>query len=187
MLSLNISIILFYILERLLELVVSARNKALLKKDHNLKVLNKNEALQMKIFHTLWFCMLLIESTPAKVLTGNMFYLTIALLVGAQALRWSAIFTLGKYWSVDVYEMHSHAVINSGPYVYMKHPNYLAVILEFLFLPLLLGCPWTLVIGSLMNLFVLKRRINMEESALLEQRGDYDKKFAGKGRFGLKI
>ena len=78
--------------------------------------------------------------------------------------------------------MKSHAVINSGLYSYIKHPNYLAVIIELLFIPLLLGCPVVMVIGSLGNLLILKRRIAMEEGALTLQ-GEYVEKFARKRRF----
>ena len=182
MLSLNIGIILFYIFERLIELVVSARNKIMLLKEGDLKILNKNESIQMKLFHLSWFALLLIESSPEKVLSGNLFYIVVTILIAAQGLRWLAIFTLGRYWSVDVYDMKSHAVINSGLYSYIKHPNYLAVIIELLFIPLLLGCPVVMVIGSLGNLLILKRRIAMEEGALTLQ-GEYVEKFARKRRF----
>ena len=182
MLSINIGIILFYIFERLLELVVSTRNKLLLQKEGDLEILNKNESIQMKLFHFCWFLLLIYESSPEKVLTGNAFFIVAAILIAAQVLRWVAIFTLGRYWSVDVYETKFHAVIDSGVYSYIKHPNYLAVIIELFFLPLLLGCPVVLALGSIVNLFILKRRLAMAEGALTKQ-GEYLRKFAGKRRF----
>ncbi|MBC7714175.1 MAG: hypothetical protein H7177_12600 [Rhizobacter sp.] len=184
MLNLSITIISFYILERLLELVVSTSNKRILKKDMELKILNPVESRQMKIFHGLWFCLLFLEAYMwGHLREGFILYIIILILVLAQILRWSAIFTLGKYWSVDVYEMKEHMIINKGPYVYLKHPNYLAVILEFFFLPLLLGCPVILILGSLGNALILRRRINMEERALNQQSNDYGKKFMGKHAF----
>ncbi len=182
MLSLNIGIIFFYVFERLLELVVSARNKKLLQKEGELKILNKKESFQMKTFHFCWFLLLLFESSPDKVLSGNAFVTVVIILVCAQILRWIAIFTLGRYWSVDVYETNSHVIIDSGLYSYIKHPNYLAVIIELIFLPLLLGCPAVMAIGTVVNLFILKRRIALEEGALTKQ-GDYAIKFAGKRKF----
>lgn len=180
----NIVIILFYMLERGLELLVSARNKRLLQVDHKLEVLDKREAVQMRFFHLSWFLILMIESTVAGQLNDGIFlYAIIFVLMLAQILRWTSIFTLGKYWSVDVYNMKEHAVINEGPYAYIKHPNYLAVVTEFFFLPLLLGSPVTLVLGSVVNFFMLKRRIKMEEQALDDQSSGYEKKFKGKRRF----
>ena len=115
----------------------------------------------MKFFHLSWFVLLLIESSPEKVLSGNLFYIVVTILIAAQGLRWLAIFTLGRYWSVDVYDMKSHAVINSGLYSYIKHPNYLAVIIELIFLSLLLGCPAVMATRTIVNIFILKRRIRI--------------------------
>ena len=131
----------------------------------------------MKFFHAGWFIMLFIElSVMGTLREGLAFYIIAFVLVLAQALRWISIYTLGKYWSVDVYEMKEHIIITKGPYAYIKHPNYLAVIVEFFFLPLLLACPVTLVVGSVANLFILRKRIKMEEQALKLQSLDYEKK-----------
>jgi methyltransferase len=184
MLTISFGIILFYICERLLELVVNVRNRKILQKDHTFRVLNPNESMQMKLFHGFWFVMLLVESSfYGKVLEGNYFIAVAVVLVLAQILRWVSIFTLGKFWSVDVYEMEGHAVINKGPYSFIKHPNYLAVAIEFIFVPLLLGCPVTLVVGAVIKYFILKRRIRMEEGALNRGGSEYDEKFVGKKRF----
>ncbi len=184
MLKFNFFIILFYVLERLLELLVSIRNKRKLRLDFKVEVLDKRESAQMKIFHLSWFIILFIESTVAgKLYNGIFLWVIVFVLILAQILRWSAIYTLGKYWSVDVYDMKEHALVDDGPYAFIKHPNYLAVITEFFFLPALLGCPVTMVLGSIGNLLMLKRRIKMEEQALDDQSTGYEKKFRGKRRF----
>lgn len=185
MLKLNVLIILMYALERGAELLVSAHNKKLLiREGEKIEILDKRESLQMKFFHICWLFILLIESnTTGQLQQGLFLYFSVFVLVLAQILRWSAIFTLGKYWSVDVYRMENHPVIEEGPYAYVRHPNYLAVITEFFFLPLLLGSPVTLVLGSIGNLLMLKRRIKMEEEALNGKSGDYDRKFKRKRRF----
>lgn len=185
MLKLNVLILLLYSLERVAELLVSAHNKnSLIQEGQKMELLNRRESIQMKFFHISWFFILLIESTTSGQLQQGIFlYFSIFVLVLAQILRWSAIFTLGKYWSVDVYRMDNHPVIEEGPYAYVRHPNYLAVITEFFFLPLMLGSPVTLVLGSIGNLLMLKRRIKMEEEALNGKSGDYDRKFKRKRRF----
>jgi methyltransferase len=114
--------------------------------------------------------MLIVESFFVQEIQINtFFYFVIFILIFAQTLRWIAIYTLGKYWSIDVYEMNKHELITKGPYAYFRHPNYFAVVLEFFFLPLLLNCHLTLLVGSLFNLLILKRRIKMEEDALVRQ------------------
>ena len=188
MLRMNIIILTAYMIERLLELFVSYRNKKELEQETKLEILDSKESMQMKFFHILWFGALFIESTViGKMNNGLFLYFIIFVLVLAQILRWTCIFTLGKYWSVDVYKMDSHPIITEGPYAHIRHPNYLAVVTEFFFLPLLLGCYYTMLIGSILNLIVLKRRITMEENALLEQsladRQNYRQKFKKKRGF----
>ena len=67
-------------------------------------------------------------------------------------------------------------LVRSGPYRFLRHPNYLVIVLEFLLFPLLMRAPATLVVFSLANLLVLRQRIRIEEEAL---RGatDYAKRF----------
>lgn len=171
---LNFAIIFVFIFERLLELTVNQINKSFMVNRYFATVKFPLEALQMRLFHIMWFMGLIIETYfEGRVLTGSLFYLSIAILIWAQALRWYAIYTLGSFWSVDIYQVKEHPVIQNGPYKYLKHPNYLAVLTEFIVLPFLLGCPRTLVIGTVVNLFILKRRIYLEERALYKQAGPF--------------
>jgi methyltransferase len=62
----------------------------------------------------------------------------------------------------------------------MRHPNYLVIVLEFLLLPLLLRAPVTLVLFSIANLALLRKRIRLEENALRELT-DYGEKFPKTG------
>lgn len=167
---LSYAIIFIFLFERMLELFVNHFNKAYMVNKHFARVKFPREAVQMRIFHALWFISLIIETYfSGRILTGFWFYYCIVVLIMAQALRWYAIYTLGAYWSVDVYELKEHPRILSGPYAYLRHPNYLAVVVEFVFLPLLLGCPLTLIFGTLANFLILRRRISLEEKALTQQ------------------
>lgn len=167
---LNYAFIFIFIFERLLELYVNRFNKAFMVNKHFAKIKHPGEAIQMRLFHAVWFIALIAETYFSGVLmTGFWFYLCVAVLILAQALRWYAIYTLGVYWSVDIYEVKQHPVITKGPYAYVKHPNYYAVLIEFIFLPLLLGCYSTMVVGTIFNLMVLKRRVYLEEQALEQQ------------------
>lgn len=181
---LNYGIILFYIGERLLELSVNQINKRFLINKYFARIRFPKESFQMKLFHSAWLASLILETSwHGKLLFGFPLYLSSAILLIAQILRWYAILTLGHYWSVDIYQMKEHPIIDKGPYVYLRHPNYLAVMLEFIFLPLLLGCFVTLVVGFILNLFILKRRIRLEEEALEEQSHHYASIFGEKKWF----
>ncbi len=166
----NYAFIVVFIFERFVELYVNRFNKAFMVNKYSAKLKYPDEALQMRLFHATWFVALIAETYFSGVLmTGFWFYFCVAVLILAQTLRWYAIYSLGAYWSVDIYEVKQHPVIRSGPYAYVKHPNYLAVLTEFIFLPLLLGCYSTLVVGTIFNILVLKRRVQLEEEALKQQ------------------
>jgi methyltransferase len=131
------------------------------------------EAMKMRIFHTLWFFSLIFETyIHGQLVSGLIFYVCLIILILAQALRWYAIYTLGPYWSVDIYQVKMHPIVKKGPYAYFRHPNYFAVMLEFLVLPYSLGCPVTLIWGSIINYFILQKRIKLEELALSTQSND---------------
>jgi methyltransferase len=190
----NYLILVLYLGERLLELLKNHFNKKILIEKKFAVIKYPSESLQMKAFHGSWFVLLFLETyLSGKLLSGFGFTLSLAALVFAQILRWYSIITLGRYWSIDIYEMKEHPIIDNGPYRYIKHPNYLAVIIEFIFLPLLLGCYLTLIIGLVGNYFILKRRIILEELALVEQsqglKGNlnYHYKFLHKNRFILRF
>jgi methyltransferase len=72
------------------------------------------------------------------------------------------------------------AAVTSGPYRWVRHPNYLAVSIEMAALPLVHTAWVTALVWSLANALVLRRRIAAEEAALREA-SDYDGAMAGRG------
>ena len=99
----------------------------------------------------------------------------------ALALRAWGILTLGEYWNVRLVKRKKQPVIASGPFRYIRHPNYAAVIIEVAVVPLLVGAYWTALVFSVANGLVLWRRIAGEE-AYLTQNAAYRKAFEGKAR-----
>lgn len=89
-----------------------------------------------------------------------------ALLVLATLLRVWTLRTIGGAWNVRVVVPDEDQVVTSGPYAWIRHPNYLVVILEIAALPLL-HTAWLSALGlTLLNGFVLWRRITTEEASL---------------------
>jgi methyltransferase len=104
------------------------------------------------------------------------------LLVGATGLRWWSIRTLGPDWNVRALVPAGLRPVATGPYRWIRHPNYLAVIIEFAALPMGAGA-WRSAAGlSLLNAAVLRERIGAEE-ALLSKVPGYDELFSAKARF----
>lgn len=106
----------------------------------------------------------------------------LGLLGAATALRWWSIRTLGPSWNVRAVVPEDLRPVTSGPYRFVRHPNYLAVAVEFLALPLAGGALWSAVGLSLLNAGVLWDRIRSEER-LLAQVPRYEEAFKGRARF----
>jgi methyltransferase len=106
----------------------------------------------------------------------------LVLVALSNALRWWVISALGVHWNVRVVPSSGLGVVTSGPYRWVRHPNYVAVFVELGALPLVHGAYLTAVAGSLLHLLVLRRRISLEESVLMADEG-YRRAFAGKPRF----
>jgi methyltransferase len=89
-----------------------------------------------------------------------------ALLVAAQGLRYWAIATLGEHWTTRILCLPGAPLVGAGPYRWLRHPNYLAVVAEMAALPLLHGAWLTAAAFSAANAGMLAVRIRAEESAL---------------------
>jgi protein-S-isoprenylcysteine O-methyltransferase Ste14 len=85
---------------------------------------------------------------------------------GGLALRWAAILTLGKAFSVNVAIHHDQQVMRSGVFRYLRHPSYTGMMLIFLALGLHMGNWVSLVLVLLPPLAALLYRIHVEEAAL---------------------
>ena len=97
---------------------------------------------------------------------GSSTLLGVALFGMAKALKFWAIATLGPRWTFRVLVPPGAPLVTGGPYAWVRHPNYLAVIGEFVSFAILVGAPLT-GLGSVIGFgALLRRRIRVEERAL---------------------
>jgi methyltransferase len=153
-------------LERIVELVVGRRNLAWSLARGGIEY-GKGHWPPMVLLHTGLLIGCLVEvwwlQTPLiPALAGSMF----ALAVLSQVLRWWCIRTLGPRWNHRVIIIPGLSPIRSGPYRYFSHPNYLAVIVEGLALPLIHGAWRTALVFSILNACLLTVRIRCENMAI---------------------
>ena len=105
-----------------------------------------------------------------------------AIFLAANAVRWWVIRTLGEHWNVQVMNSTGMGVVTSGPFRYVRHPNYAAVFVEMLVLPLI-HCAWiTALAGSAAHVAVLSQRLATEERVLFSD-ARYREAMSGKARF----
>jgi methyltransferase len=90
----------------------------------------------------------------------------VAVLAGAQALRWWCIVTLGPRWNTRVIVVPGLPLVAGGPYRVLRHPNYVAVVAEGVALPLVHTAWVTAVVFTLANAAVLTVRVRCENRAL---------------------
>ena len=85
----------------------------------------------------------------------------------ANLLRWWVIRTLAGHWNVEVMASSPVGVVASGPYRWIRHPNYVAVIAELFSLPMIHTAWITAIAGTVADLEILRRRLNVEDRVLL--------------------
>ena len=94
----------------------------------------------------------------------------VVILLGA-ALRWWAIFTLGRYFTFVVAVRATQSVVQSGPYRFVRHPSYTAILIMLLGVGMTLVNWASLVVILAGGLIGLLYRVRMEERALIEALG----------------
>lgn len=153
-------------LERLAELIVAKRNAAW-SFARGAKEFGQGHYPFMVVLHVF-----LLVSCVVEVCFWNRPYLPIvsplclALVLSCQAMRWWVIYTLGPLWNTRVIVVPGGVRVQHGPFRWLKHPNYFAVIIEGMTLPLCHGAWFTALVFSIANAALLTVRIRCEEAAL---------------------
>jgi methyltransferase len=102
-------------------------------------------------------------------------------VVLATGLRYWVITTLDGRWTTRIVVLPGSSPVTGGPYKFLRHPNYLAVITEILALPLVHTAWITAIVFSTLNALILRVRIRAEEEAL-SRMSDYGTVFASHSR-----
>lgn len=139
--------------------------------------------LWMAMFHTL----LLIAAAVEVVFLHRPFLPALAismfaLFLAANVVRWWVIRTLGEHWNVQVVDSTKLGFVSSGPFRYVRHPNYAAVFVEMVALPLIHTAWITALAGAVLHIVVLSLRLSVEDPVLLSN-PDYAAVMGSKPRF----
>jgi len=106
----------------------------------------------------------------------------LVLFVAANLVRWWVIRTLGEHWNVQVVDSTRLGFVTSGPFRYVRHPNYAAVFVEMIALPLIHSAWITALAGTALHAVVLALRLSVEDPVLLAN-PDYRAAMGAKPRF----
>ena len=152
--------------ERIAELVVAKRNAAWSFARGGVET-GRGHYPPMVVLHTGLLAGCLIEPLVAhRTFIPALGVPMIILVLAAQGLRWWCITTLGPRWNTRVIVVPDLPLVESGPYRFLSHPNYIAVVVEGAALPLA-GSAWiTAIVFTVLNAWLLTVRLRCETRAL---------------------
>jgi protein-S-isoprenylcysteine O-methyltransferase Ste14 len=118
--------------------------------------------------------MILGFTNIGRIQTGSYLLppLGLSLLLAGVAIRWTAIYTLGQYFTSTVTIKDEHRLIRAGLYRHLRHPAYTGALLAHLGLGLSFSNWFSLALSSVPFLVAAVYRIHVEEQALSEAFGD---------------
>jgi len=153
-------------IERIAELVVSKRN-ATWSLARGGREVGLGHYPAMVVLHTGLLVGCLVEPLVAdRPFVGWLGWSMLVVVLAAQSLRWWCIVTLGRQWNTRVIVIPGAGAVRRGPYRWMKHPNYVAVVLEGAALPLVHSAWVTALVFTVLNAALLRVRIRVEDDAL---------------------
>ena len=153
-------------LERLAELVLTRRNVAWALSQGGVEH-GRGHYPAMVVLHTGFLVGAVAEVwLLRRVFTPWLGWTALVLVVAAQGLRWWCIGSLGRRWSTRVVVLPGEPLVAHGPYRFVRHPNYVAVVVEGIALPLVHGAWLTALVFTVLDTVLLRTRIRVEDEAL---------------------
>jgi methyltransferase len=153
------------VLQRLIELAHARSNTARLRRLGAVEADAGGYPLYV-LLHAGWLTSLAIfvpAATPPD-------WWLIGLFAVLQLGRIWVIVSLGRYWTTRIITLPDAPLVRTGPFRYLRHPNYLLVVAEIAVLPLAFGAVAIAAIFSALNLMLIARRIRIEERVLAPRR-----------------
>jgi methyltransferase len=152
--------------ERLAEVVVAERHRSVSKERGGVEF-GVGHYPAMVTLHTALLAGCLLEPVLLhRPFIPALGWPMLLIAVAAQALRWWCITTLGCQWNTRVIVIPGAERVTGGPYRFLPHPNYVAVIAEGIALPLVHTAWITALVFTILNAVLLRTRIHVENRAL---------------------
>lgn len=153
------------IVQRISELIVARRNETWMKKQ-GAQEYGKQHYIFMVAIHVGFFVVLMMEvNYTNRPLHPFWPYLLFIFFIVQIARIW-VISSLGKYWNTKIIVLPGAEIVQSGPFKYIKHPNYCIVTIELLIIPIMFQAYVTAIVFLILNQLILAVRIPAEEKAL---------------------
>ncbi len=178
--KLYLSLLALVAVERLFELRLSNRNAAWAFARGATETGQRHYRVMTALHTSFLLCCALEPLVFHRLFQRPWGWVFLALSMSTQALRYWAISTLGPRWNTRIITIPNAAPVTTGPYRFLRHPNYVAVVLELFALPMIHHAFATAIVFSALNALLLAVRIRTEEQALGVQ---YQAAFSAMSRF----
>ena len=162
-----IGLLCLIVIQRLIELMIAKRNERQLINQGAMEF-GAAHYPWIVLLHTCFLTVLTLEVVTLHRELSSLWILWLTLFVLTQMGRMWVIQTLGSHWNTKIIVLPNSKVIVKGPYKYVKHPNYVIVATEILVISLLFNAFITAIVFSLLNAWMMRIRIPLEEQALKE-------------------
>jgi methyltransferase len=177
-----LAILLAIVCQRIAETRISKHNLAYLLAQGG-RQHNNNYLVLVKIMHLSWFLAMGLEVfLLARPFIWLWAIIGLSGAIAGQYLRYLSMRALKWRWTLPITTLPHTPAINEGVYRYIRHPNWLGVIIELATTPLIHGAYLTAILFSLTNALVMYKRIQAEEQALSLD-NDYAKTLKHRPRF----
>jgi methyltransferase len=160
--TLPYAIMVFVTLQRLSELIIARRNTSRLLAAGAHEV-GASHYPVMVAMHTAWLAALWFTVGDRPVSMP-----LLLLFAFLQLMRIWVLATLGSRWTTRIIVTQDAALVNKGPFRFLRHPNYAVVTAEIAVLPLTFGLIWIAALFTLFNAAMLYVRIGAENRALYD-------------------
>ncbi|WP_277586188.1 isoprenylcysteine carboxyl methyltransferase family protein [Psychrobacillus antarcticus] len=160
-------IISLVITQRLIEVAIAKRNEKRMLARGAYEV-GASHYPYMVTMHVCFFISLIVEVLVFNRAISPLLPIFLLLFIFVQLLRIWCLTSLGSFWNTKIIILPDANVVRSGPYTFMRHPNYVVVCLEIVLLPFMFQAYFTAISFTLLNLAMLSVRIPTEEKALRE-------------------
>jgi methyltransferase len=120
----------------------------------------------MRIAYPASFMAMIVEGLVTGPVPGAAVAAGAIVFTAAKALKWWAILTLGEAWTFRVIVVPGGRRVASGPYRFLRHPNYVGVLGELAGIALMSGARVAGPLATLGFAVLILRRIAVESRAL---------------------
>lgn len=120
----------------------------------------------MRIAYPAAFASMLVERAVRGGPPLDIFIIGAAVFTASKAFKWWAILELGRFWTFRVIVVPGAPLVRSGPYRYVRHPNYVGVFGELVGAALVTGAVVAGPIATLAFTALMSRRVFVERRAL---------------------